>query len=172
MGMRAWRPVMGPYSPALCSFIGICQRTPKLAGPPMPIWAVGQWLSGEKYLWRVTQTSMCLPTVPLLLFGTGMKSSAVLLALTGPHVPQTYSKFNWESLPRYVLEHSKPGHSTTGCSVAQWCPDLGLAPRTSSAISSGACPDVVGSAYRHVGAIHNTDWPWVACFTCFCVIFF
>ena len=29
-------------------------------------------------------------------------------------------------------------------------------PRTPSAVSSGACPDFFGSAYRHVGAIHTT----------------
>ena len=49
----------------------------------------------------------------------------------------------------------------TDLTGAHWCPDPGLGgdppPRTPSSVSSGACPDVVGIAYRHVGAIHTTE---------------
>ena len=67
---------------------------------------------------------------------------------------------DWETLARYVTVHLPPPSGATGCPEAHWCPDPGLGgdpPRTPSTISSGACPDVVGSAYRHVGAIHTTE---------------
>ncbi len=75
-------------SPAQCSWIGIHQSTPELAGPPLAscslhsehMWqsgdafgnvkrpetsssmtglAVGQWWSGVEYSWRAAQTSTC-----------------------------------------------------------------------------------------------------------------
>lgn len=58
------------------------------------------------------------------------------------------------------IVHLTLPRTATDCPGAHWCPDQGLGggpPRTPSADSSGECPDVVGSAYRHAGAIHTTE---------------
>ena len=52
------------------------------------------------------------------------------MPLTGPHVPQTWIQLR-----------------TSGM----------LCISASAAVSSGACPDIVRSANRHVGAIHTTE---------------
>ena len=64
-----------------------------------------------------------------------------------------------EPLGCYVsVMYLPPPSCATDCPGAHWCPDPGLRrgpPRTPSSVSSGAFPDVVGSAYRHVGSIET-----------------
>ena len=67
------------------------------------------------------------------------------LALTFP-----WPKSNWAPLRRYVSGHPTPPSTATDCPGAHWWSRSGRRfPRTPSTDSSGACPDVVGSAYRH-----------------------
>ena len=72
----------------------------------------------------------------------GLTSSRGVWALFFP-----WSKSNWAPMGRCISVHMTLPSNTTDHPGAHWCPDY----------SSGACPDVVGSTYGHVGAIHPTE---------------
>lgn len=74
----------------------------------------------------------------------------------GPH----WSKSNYAPMGHYVSLHPIPlstNADLSRSSLRLWSSSGKRWPRTPSANSSGACPDIIGSAYRHMGA-HTHFW--------------
>ena len=65
----------------------------------------------------------------------------------------------WDVLSQCICHHQvvpQIVQELTDALIQVW-EEIPCPPRTPSAVSSGACPDIVKSVYRHVGAINTTE---------------
>ena len=100
---------------------------------------------------------------PWLLSETGMKTSERLSDLGWPLTWPPCSPDLNPIKPTYGMlcigasDTTKYSHRLSRSSLMPWSRSGRSSPRTPSADSPGACPDAVGSAYRHVGTLHTTE---------------
>lgn len=148
-----------------------------------PVLAVGQGWSGKEYPWSIAQTSVCCTTVTGTHCQTIHWCSGYWLSPGAwPQVARVCREFpddegidttDWPSHSSDLNPAEKLWHKYWIIQIYQVAPqtvqELAYAliqvwqeiPRTPSAISSEACTDIVGSAYKHAGP-YSLLTLWVA----------